>query len=140
MKSTVLDTGPLVAYFDVDDHAHAAASAWFERESHKRRLLCTEVVVTEATHLLDFNVAVQTAFLDWVRGAVAVVPVPASAYETIAQWMRAYDNVPMDFADATALWLYRETPDAEILTLDQRGFGVFRLPGQVRKMPKVVAL
>jgi hypothetical protein len=30
--------------------------------------------------------------------------------------------------------------DAQILTLDQRGFGVFRLPGQGKKRPAVVVL
>ena len=140
MQAVVVDTGPLVAYFDRDDHAHANVHAWFASHAAKHRLLTTEAVVTEVTHMLDFNVAVQAAFVAWAALAVTVMPVPQSAYDEIALWMRGYSEVPMDFADATVLWLYRETRDARILTLDQRGFGVFRLPGQAKKRPATVQL
>ena len=97
-------------------------------------------MVTEVTHMLDFNVAVQAAFVAWAAVAVTVAPVPQGAYDEIAGWMRQYEKIPMDFADACVLWLYRATPGARILTLDERGFGVFRLPGQARKRPVVVPL
>lgn len=143
MRTVVVDTGPLVAYFDRDDHDHAGVHAWFAGQASKHRLLTTEAVVTEATHLLDFSVAVQTAFLAWAARAMTVTPVPQAAYEELALWMRGYPKVPMDFADATVLWLYREaraTHEARILTLDERGFGVFRLPGQGKKGPAMVLL
>jgi hypothetical protein len=53
--------------------------------------------------------------------------------------MNNYRNVPMDFADACLLWLYQNTANAQILTLDNRGFGVFRLPNS-KKHPRVVKL
>jgi uncharacterized protein len=129
-----------VAYFDRDDHDHAGVHAWFAGHAAKHRLLTTEAVVSEVTHMLDFNVAVQAAFVAWAALAVAVTPVPQSAYDEIANWMRGYANAPMDFADATVLWLYRESRNSRILTLDRRGFGVFRLPGQARKKPATVLL
>lgn len=138
MQAVVVDTGPLVAYFDRDDHDHASVHAWFATHAAKNRLLTTEAVVTEVTHMLDFNVAVQAAFVAWAARAVTVMSVPQTAYEEIALWMRGHAKVPMDFADATVLWLYRETRDSQILTLDQRGFGVFRLPGQGKKRPATV--
>lgn len=46
----------------------------------------------------------------------------------------------MDFADATLLWLYRETAESRLLTLDARGFGVFRLPGMAKKKVMAIAL
>ena len=140
MRAVVVDTGPLVAYFDRDDHDHASVHAWFAGQASKHRLLTTEAVVTEATHLLDFDVAVQTAFLAWAARAMTVTLVPQAAYEELVLWMRGYAKVPMDFADATVLWLYRETREARILTLDERGFGVFRLPGQGKKRPATVLL
>jgi predicted nucleic acid-binding protein len=140
MPSVVVDTGPLVAYFDRDDHDHAAVHAWFAGQARKHRLFATEAVVTEVTHMLDFSVPVQTAFLVWASLSLTIVAVPAAACVEIAEWMNGYANVPMDFADATVLWLYRHTPGSKILTLDERGFGVFRLPGQPRRRPAVVAL
>ncbi len=140
MRAVIVDTGPLVAYFDRDDHDHARVHAWFAGRASKFQLLTTEAVITETTHLLDFNVAVQTAFLAWAAQALVVTPVPQTAYEELATWMNGYASVPMDFADATVLWLYRETREVQILTLDQRGFGVFRLPGQSKKRPAAVLL
>lgn len=129
-----------MAYFDRDDHDHASVHAWFATQASKHRLLTTEAVVTEATHLLDFNVEVQTAFLAWAARAMTVTAVPQAAFVELALWMRGYSKVPMDFADATVLWLYREARESRILTLDQRGFGVFRLPGQGKKRPATVQL
>lgn len=129
-----------MAYVDRDDHDHPSVHAWFANRASKFPLLTTEAVVTEATHLLDCNVAVQTAFLAWAARAMAVSPVPQTVYEELATWMNGYAKVPMDFADATVLWLYRESREAQILTLDRRGFGVFRLPGQGRKRPAAVQL
>lgn len=140
MRAVIVDTGPLVAYFDRDDHDHASVYAWFAGRASKFRLLTTEAVVTETTHLLDFNAAVQAAFLVWAARAMVVMPVPQRVYEELAGWMSAYAKVPMDFADATVLWLYGEIREAQILTLDKRGFGVFRLPGQGRKRPAAVQL
>jgi uncharacterized protein len=140
MQAVIVDTGPLVAYFDRDDHDHAGMHAWFARHASRHRLLTTEAVVTETTHMLDFSVGVQTAFLLWAARALTVVPVPQTAYEELSIWMRSYAKLPMDFADASVLWLYRETREALILTLDQRGFGVFRLPGQGKKRPATVML
>jgi uncharacterized protein len=138
MRAAIVDTGPLVALFDTGDRDHAAVLKWFSTQSASFRLLSTEAVVTEVTHMLDFHVGIQTAFLDWARDSLQIVPVSPPACETIAKWMRGYAKVPMDFADATVLWLYSQTPNAEIVTLDQRGFGVFRLPGAGKKIPSVV--
>jgi predicted nucleic acid-binding protein len=140
MQAVVVDTGPLVAYFDRDDQDHMSVHAWFTTQAVKYRLVTTEAVVTEVTHMLDFSVAVQSAFVDWAALAVVVKSVPQANYEEIAQWMRRYAKVPMDFADATVLWAYRETHDSRILTLDQRGFGVFRLPQHGKKRPATIKL
>jgi uncharacterized protein len=140
MQAVIVDTGPLVAYFDKNDRDHAGVHAWFAHHASRHRLLTTEAVVTETTHMLDINVGVQAAFLVWAARALTVAPVPQTAYEELAIWMRSYAKLPMDFADASVLWLYRETHEALILTLDQRGFAVFRLPGQAKKRPAMVVL
>jgi uncharacterized protein len=147
MDCVVLDTGPLVAYFDVRDRDHPVVSKWFAKHSAKHALATTEAVITEVTHLLDFNLALQTAFLRWVSAAVEVTPVSPADYPTIAQWIDNYANVPMDFADATVLWLVGKKRGAQILTLDARGFGVFRMAdtahintARAGKLPSVIAL
>ncbi len=79
MRPVVVDTGPLVAYFDKDDNDHPRVHEWFSRRASKRRLLTTEAVVTEATHLLDFDIGTQTAFVSWAARAMVITPVPQAA-------------------------------------------------------------
>ena len=40
--------------------------------------------------------------------------------------MERYDNVPMDYADATLLLLAEGLGIEDLLTLDRRGFSAFR--------------
>jgi predicted nucleic acid-binding protein len=49
-----------------------------------------------------------------------------------AALMRKYANVPMDFADATLVVLAEEFQVGNVLTLDRRGFGVYRISGTKR--------
>jgi predicted nucleic acid-binding protein len=44
--------------------------------------------------------------------------------------MEKYHDVPMDLADATLVVLAEETNIREVLTLDRRGFDVYRINGR----------
>ena len=44
--------------------------------------------------------------------------------------MEKYHDVPMDFTDASLVTLGEEMGVDAILTLDRRGFGVYRLHGR----------
>lgn len=139
----VLDAGPLVSYFDRDQPHHRLVTNWFAQHAVGSQLLCTDAVITEVTHLLDYNVEIQTAFLLWALKFLTQIPVPLVAYPTLVEWMRGYANVPMDFADATVLWVYAQHPTSKIFTHDMRGLGVFRLLNSKHlknKFPQVVAL
>jgi predicted nucleic acid-binding protein len=41
--------------------------------------------------------------------------------------MERYENVPMDFADATLVVLAEELQTEQVFTLDRRGFSTYRL-------------
>jgi predicted nucleic acid-binding protein len=139
----VIDAGPLVSYFDKDQTHHRLVTNWFAEHAVGSQLLCTDAVITEVTHLLDYSVEIQTAFLLWAFKFLTQVPVPLTTYPTLVEWMRGYANIPMDFADATVLWVSAQHPRAKILTHDMRGFGVFRLPNSSHlknKFPQVAEL
>jgi len=40
--------------------------------------------------------------------------------------MNKYANTPMDFPDATLVWIAEQTRTDNVLTLDRRGFSSFR--------------
>lgn len=139
MQTVIVDTGPIVALFNANDRFHAPVRQWFEKYSAAYQLVSCEAVMTEAAYMLGWNIETQAACLSWAHSSLFIQPIPSTDYEKMGHWMRQYANVPMDFADACVLWLYQAHPACTILTLDQRGFGVFRLPGQ-RKFPTVVSL
>jgi hypothetical protein len=44
----------------------------------------------------------------------------------VVELMEKYSDVPMDYADATLVLLAEQLNVSEIITLDRRGFSVFR--------------
>ncbi len=126
MNSWLLDTGPIVAYLDASDPAHGSVVPRLERFSGE--LFSTSAVVTEAMHfaapspggprlLADFVAATGLTVFDFCQPA---------AVSTAADLMAQYSNLPMDFADATLVLLAEQLSVFEVLTLDRRGFTVYR--------------
>jgi hypothetical protein len=55
-----------------------------------------------------------------------------TAPDDIATLMEKYDDLPMDLADASLVWLAGELGILEVVTLDETDFGIYRLPGGKR--------
>jgi len=126
VSSWLLDTGPLVAYLDARDPAHAAVVACLDRFTGE--LFTTSSVITEAMHFVARSRAGPRLLADFV--AVSGLTVfdftqPASLSEAVGL-MEKYSDLPMDFADATLVLLAEQLGVVEVLSLDRRGFGVFR--------------
>ena len=95
--ATLLDTGPLVAWFDRSDQDHEACAAFFLE--HSGAFVSTWPVLTEVCHLIPADVAPR--FLGLVSlGGLSVAELSGSALELMASWMRQYGDLPMDLADA----------------------------------------
>jgi predicted nucleic acid-binding protein len=92
------------------------------------RLLTTGAVITEAFYFLaelPDGPATLATFLE--QSAVEVFDAfTAEALSAATRLMTKYSDTPMDFPDATLVWLAEQAGTDEILTLDRRGFGVFR--------------
>lgn len=126
VKRWLVDTGPLVAYLDGSDPAHAAVVA--RLDGFTGRLLTTSSVVTEAMHfvgaapggprlLADLLAACATEVFDFTD--------PAGLPDVVSL-MERYANVPADFADATLVLLAEQVSAYDVLTLDRRGFSTYR--------------
>lgn len=124
--ATLVDTGPLVAWFDRGDQDHGACASFFQ--NHSGALVSTWPVLTEVCHLIPAEMAPRV--LEWVSlGGMSIPELRGSALELMASWMRQYDDLPMDLADASLLWLANEYGLRRMATLDRRDFGIYRLPG-----------
>lgn len=126
MKTWLVDTGPIVAYLDGTDPEHENVSSHLEPFSGL--LATTSAVVTEAMHLLAPAPGGPRALAEFVEASRIQVYDFSGAAELYAavSLMEKYRDTPMDFADATLLLLAEATGAGDIITLDRRGFSIFR--------------
>lgn len=119
----LVDTGPLVAWFDGADAHHAQVSALLAEFNGE--LLSTWPVLTEVGHLLPEHLV--PGFLRWVAaGGLTVLALPPSAPSVLADRMDQYADLPMDLADASLVCAAEVLGVLDILTLDRRDFGIYR--------------
>lgn len=123
MLRVIVDTGPLVAWFDANDAHHELARGFLD--GYSGALLTTWPVLGEVCHLLPGHMV--AGFLHWVgRGGVTVVDVPVSALPGLADRIDKYADLPMDLADCSLIWLAESLGLLDIATVDRRDFGVYR--------------
>jgi uncharacterized protein len=126
VKTWLVDTGPVVAYLDARDPAHAGvADRW---DSFRGQLATTSAVITEAMHFVSGSPSGARHLADLVAASgteVYDLSRPRELHEAV-QLMEKYDDTLMDFADATLVLLAEALEVREILTLDRRGFSTYR--------------
>ena len=131
MKSVLLDSGPLIALFAVDDKHHRRFVEHVSSLAREGlRLLTTWPCVVEASYLLS---ALQRyEILHWVElGGALVYPFEPYHLADMVKWMRQYSRKTrgeMDLADASLYWLANEIGITNIMTTDVAGFSRYRLP------------
>jgi len=125
--NVLLDTGPLVALLDRSEPDHDQVQSFIARVGGLR-LITTGAVITEAFYFLSDvrdGPAKLAAFIDAsatdLRNAFS-----ADALAAAVSLMNKYADVPMDFPDATLVWVAESSGTDRILTLDRRGFLSFR--------------
>lgn len=133
MRTVLADSGYFVGLFDPSDAHHAACSRFFD--AFKGELVTTWAVFTEVSSLLPHHYC--GAFFRWAgraeaAGKLRIESPPASAVSAIWQWMDKYDTLPMDFCDASLVYLAVNLKITHIATVDVRDFTVYRLPGNKR--------
>jgi uncharacterized protein len=134
----LLDTGPLVTLLDRSEPDHLRVSN-FMSQLQGQRLLTTGAVITEAFHFLSGvanGPANLASFLE-SSGLEVHDAFPSPALSTAARLMAKYADTPMDFADATLVWLAEQRGIDRVLTLDRRGFLTYRF-GRSRRFKLVL--
>lgn len=116
-KKAVIDSGPLIALFDKDDDHHHKIISFIK--NYNGTLYSTIAVVTEVTHLLDFNLAVQLDFLKWIsRGAITLIDIKQEDLEDICSLTEKYSDLPMDFADASLVHISEKLQIDKVISID----------------------
>ncbi len=124
MKSILIDVGPLIALFDKSDQYHDRAIDFIK--GFKGFLWTTWPVITEVTHMLDFNTKAQIGFLEWVRrGGLQLVDLDLMDLERIIVFCQKFNDVPLDLADASLMVVAEEKNLKEIASVDS-DFYIYR--------------
>ncbi|SRR5258708_4169851 len=125
----IVDTGPLVAFFDRSERHHLRVAGHVE-ELDASLLVC-EPVLTEATWLPRRFPKARDAALDLLRsGALVVAFRLAEHIAALHRMMRKYRDQPMSLADACVVRMAEIHENHSVLTLDS-DIAVYRKHGRV---------
>jgi len=133
MTPTLMDAGPLVAWFCSKDEHHAWAEKVFD-ELPTGALVC-EAVLAEACHLAAKDGVARAKVLQLVEDNSLRLVSLAGQIRRIRDLLARYADVPMDFADACIVSLSELHPTARVCTTD-RHFLFYRRSGK-EAMPLV---
>lgn len=124
VHKTIIDSGPLIALFDKNDNYHTQVLDFLR--DFKGELISTWSVITEVSHMLDFNLKVQLDFLKWVElGALQIQVIEQNELGDIIKMMSKYTNVPMDLADSTLMYIAQRENIENIVSIDS-DFDIYR--------------
>ena len=124
--NVLLDTGPWVALLDRSESRHVECVEWFKRFAG--RIFSTEAVLTEVLYLVNFSYPAQGAAIDFVlTGAVMLVPSSVESLTFAKSLMDKYQDVPLDFADATLVALAHDLNVNHVVSFDRKHFSIYRL-------------
>jgi len=129
MRSVLFDTGVFVALLDKSEKNHERCVAFLKELRGK--LFTTEPVLTETLYLLGPSIKAQRACIEFLlKGGATLIPQSKESLSRASALMEKYEDIPMDFADATLVSLAEEIDVVEVLTLDRRGFSTYRIRGK----------
>lgn len=124
MQKTIIDSGPIIALFDRSDKFHNKVLDFIK--TYKGKLVTSWAVITEVSHMLDFNLQVQIDFLKWCEiGGIEVYDISQTEISNIRIMMEKYIDVPMDLADATLMYIANKENIRNIVSIDS-DFDIYR--------------
>jgi uncharacterized protein len=135
--NALIDTGAILALLDRSDRWHTACVEAFRQL--RLPLLTSTAVLTELFHLVGDTRAEMEAAWRFVRsGALLLGTIEDAELPHLHGLMSRYWDRPMDFADATLVYLAKRESLSVILTVDQADFAIYRIEGkrQFRVLPR----
>ena len=129
--NALIDTGAILALLDRRDRWHRACVDAFQQL--RLPLLTSEAVLTELFHLAGDSRADMEAAWSLVRaGAIVMANIEDAELQHVRTLMSRYWDRPMDFADATLVYLAKRESLSTILTVDHADFDTYRIEGRRR--------
>lgn len=126
-RAIILDTGPLVALVDEDDHSHETCKRALKKLPGATSVYTVTSVLSEAFYLLpNDKQTVDTVFDNLSLLGCKLVTMEPQDLLTAKDLMKKYANLPMDFADCEIFIAAEKLSIDTIFTLDKRDFSVYK--------------
>ena len=117
MQKTIIDSGPLIALFHGSDKYHKVVLNFIKE--YKGKLITSLAVITEVSHMLDFNLQVQIDFLKWCQvGGIEIYNISQDEISDIRIMMEKYIDIPMDLADGTLMYIANKENIKNIVSIN----------------------
>ena len=126
----LVDTGAILALLDRSDRWRQVCVAAFQQI--RLPLLTTEAVLAELFHPVEGRHEMETAWKFVRSGALMLAAIQHLELPEIHTLMSRYWDRPMDFADATLVYLARRERLSTVLTVDHADFHTYRIEGRKR--------
>jgi uncharacterized protein len=133
----IVDTGPIVAAADADDHDYLRCIDMFK--ATRRPWLVPQPVLAEVCYLLERERGsrAEAAFLrSFGRREFELVPLAVEDTDRMADLVETYANLPLGGVDASVIAIAERLNLATIATLNRRDFAVVR-PRHVKALTLV---
>lgn len=130
-RDVLLDTGPLVAVLDPRDQWHEICLAVWPDLA--QRCVTTEAVVAEASHLMLRGRGRAHAPLDFlITAGIPIDGLDVAGHRRAVRLMQRYQDLPMDYGDASLVVTAEALGASTAFTTDRRGFSTYASPCGVR--------
>jgi uncharacterized protein len=127
----LIDTGAILALLDRTDRWHRMCVDAFQQL--RLPLVTSEAVLAELFHLVGGSRhEMETAWKFLRSGAITLAAIEDSELLEIQAYMLRYWDRPMDFADATLVYLARREGLTTVFTVDRADFDTYRIGGRKR--------
>jgi uncharacterized protein len=131
VADALVDTGAILALLDHADRWHTICLEAFQ--ALRLPLMTSEAVLTEVFHLARSDRRGMEAAWTFIRsGALKLAEIQDSELSEIHALMSRYWDRPMDFADATLVYLAKRESLSTIFTVDHADFETYRIEGRRR--------
>ncbi len=121
----LVDTGPLVAFFDASDNYHKTCLDVLQ--DLEGPLFTVWPVLTEAFYLLNFSWKAQDNLWEFVgRGGIEIAELEKSVMDRCRTLMSKYRDLPMDLADAALVAAAEARKIKSVFTLDHKDFSIYK--------------
>jgi uncharacterized protein len=125
----LIDTGAILAILDRNDRQHRACLEAYQE--FRFPFLTSNAVLTELFHLLrPARIEMEAAWAFVESDAIELATITDAELPAIHALMSRYRDHPMDFADATLVYLARREGISTILTINRADFETYRIEGR----------